>query len=74
MNVHLVATNNLVGVQDQTISRSWMFPVELAATSVEDWPRQHTEEMNWAASSTSWPDNGSVLLNLNDITGIGKAL
>lgn len=51
-----------------------MFPVEFAATKVEDWLRQQTEEMNCAASPISWPESGSVLSNLNDNAGMGKAL
>lgn len=60
--------------KDQAISKSLMFPMEFAATKVEDWPRQHTDEMNCAVSSTSSPESGSVLLNLNDTAGIGRAL
>jgi len=59
---------------NQTISKILIFPVEFAATKVDDWPRQQTEEINCAASSISWPESGSVLLNLKDSTGIGKAL
>jgi len=51
-----------------------IFPVEFAATNVDDWPRQQTEEINCAVSSISWPESGSVLLNLKDNTGMGKAL
>lgn len=51
-----------------------MFPVEFAATKVEEWPRQQTEEINCAASSVSCPESGSELWNLNDNAGIGKAL
>lgn len=49
-----------------------MFPAEFAATKVDDWPRQHTEEMNCAESSDSWSE--SMLLNLNVSAGMGKAL
>ncbi|KAJ6770396.1 hypothetical protein OIU79_021108 [Salix purpurea] len=48
----------------QTISKILIFPVEFAATNVDDWPRQQTEEINCAASSISWPESGSLLLNL----------
>ena len=50
-----------------------MFPAEFAATKVDELPRQHTEEINCADSSVSWP-GASVLLNLNVNAGIGKAL
>ena len=58
--------------RNQTISRILMFPAEFAATKVDELPRQHTEEMNCADSSVSWP-GASVLLNLNVNAGIGKA-
>ena len=57
-----------------TISRILMLPLELAATKVDDSPRQQMEDMNCEASSTSRPDVESVLLNMYDITGIGNAL
>ena len=57
-----------------TISRILMLPLELAATKVDDCPRQQMEDMNCEASSTSRPDVESVLLNMYDITGIGNAL
>lgn len=59
---------------NHAISNSLMFPDEFAATRVFDCPRQHTLEINWLASSTSRPERGSMLLNLKDKTGIGKAL
>lgn len=59
---------------NQIISKILIFPVEFAATKVEDWPRQQTEEINCAASSISWPEIGSAWWNLCDNAGIGKAL
>lgn len=65
----------LVGTpKNQTISSNLMSPVEFAATSIDDCPRQQTEEMNCEPSSVSLPESGSTLLNLNDRAGIGKAL
>lgn len=66
--------NNMEGGFDYTISRILIFPVEFAATKVDDWPRQHTDEMNCAASSISWPESGSMVLNLYDNAGMGNAL
>lgn len=48
--------------------------MEFAATKVDDWPRQHKDDMNCELSSTSSPESGSVLPNLNANAGIGKAL
>lgn len=65
----------VIGIlKNQTISSNLTSPVEFAATSIEDCPRQHTEEMNCAPSSVSLPESGSMLLNLYDSAGIGKAL
>lgn len=61
-------------VHGQSISKILMFPLELAERSVEDCPLQHTHEMNCDGSSISWPDIGSVTLNLYAKTGIGNAL
>lgn len=58
----------------QTISKIFILPVEFAATKVDDWPRQQTEDMNCVASSPSWPEAMSGLVNLNDRAGMGKAL
>lgn len=58
-----------------TISRIFILPVEFAATKVEDWPLQQTEDMNLSASSISCRGGKSeLLLNLCDKAGMGNAL
>lgn len=48
--------------------------MEFAATKVVDWPRQQTDEINWAVPSMLSTQSESVPVNLNDNTGMGKAL
>lgn len=52
--------NDLESSQNQTISKILIFPVEFAATRVEDWLRYQTEETNCAASLVLWPESGST--------------
>lgn len=58
-----------------TNCNSLMLPLEFAATTIFDFPLQHTLETNCPLSSTvSCPEIGSMEPNLCEVIGIGRDL
>eukprot|EP00268_Persea_americana_P032292 TRINITY_DN3168_c0_g2_i2.p1 TRINITY_DN3168_c0_g2~~TRINITY_DN3168_c0_g2_i2.p1 ORF type:complete len:105 (-),score=14.74 TRINITY_DN3168_c0_g2_i2:419-733(-) len=56
-----------------TICKSFIQPLEFAATTILDFPLQKTLETKCPLSSTvSWPETGSKEPNLWEVIGIGR--